>query len=70
MTLTERVTTFSELEDARGTSKNDAEMRTLDRVRWAMKESDISDIQGILQSNRASLNLMLTILQWFMIPVP
>ena len=29
----------------------------------------MSDIQGRLQSNKASLTLMLTILQWFAIPV-
>ena len=69
VTLTECVTTFSELEDALGTSKNDAEMSALNRVRWAMKESNISDIQGRLQSNKASLNLMLNIMQWFPIPV-
>lgn len=67
--LAECVTTFSELEDALGTSKNDAEMSTLDRVRWAMKESKISDIQGRLQSNKASLTMMLTILQWFAVLV-
>lgn len=67
VTLTECVTTFSELEDALGTSKNDAEMGALDRVRWAMKESKITEIQGRLQSNKASLNLMLNILQWFAI---
>ncbi len=70
VTLTECVTTFSELEDALGTSRNDGEMGTLDRVRWAMKESKISDIQGRLQSNKSSLNLMLTILQWFAVSVP
>lgn len=69
VTLTESVTTFSELEDALGTSKIDAEMGALDRVRWAMKESKISEIQGRLQSNKTSLNLMLDILQWFAIPV-
>lgn len=69
VTLTESVTTFSELEDALDTSKIDAEMGALDRVRWAMKESKISEIQGRLQSNKTSLNLMLNILQWFVIPV-
>lgn len=70
VTLTDCVTTFSELEDALGTSRSDTEMGTLDRVRWAMKESKISDIQSRLQSNKASLTLMLTILQWLAIPVP
>ena len=61
--------TFSELEDALGTSKNDAEMGALDRLRWAMKESKISYIKGRLEGNKASLNLMLNILQWFAIPI-
>lgn len=69
VTLTECVTTFSELENALGTSRNDVDMGTLDRIRWAMKESKISDIQGRLQSNKASLTLMLTILQWYAIAV-
>ena len=69
VTLAECVTTFSELEDALGTSKNDGEMGMLDRVRWAMKESKISSIQGRLQSNKSSLTLMLTIYQWFATPV-
>ena len=46
-----------------GNSRNDAEMRTLERVRLTMNESNISHIQGVLQSNRASLTLMLTTLQ-------
>ena len=62
VTLTECVITFSELEDVLGTSKD---MGVLDRIKWAMKESKISDIQRRLQSDKSSLTLMLTILQWF-----
>ena len=62
VTLTECVITFSELEDVLGTSKD---MGVLDRMKWAMKESKISNIQRRLQSDKSSLTLMLTILQWF-----
>ena len=67
VTLAEWVTTFSELEDLLGTSDHN-DMAALDRMKWAMKESKVSDIQGRLQSNRSSLTLMLTILQWFVSP--
>ena len=62
VTLAECVMTFSELEDVLGTSKD---MGVLDRIKWVMKESKISEIQRRLQSDKASLTLMLTILQWF-----
>lgn len=65
VTLAECVTTFSELEDALGTSKHGAEMDALNRMKWATKESKVADIQQRLQSNKSSLTLMLTILQWF-----
>ena len=68
VTLAECVTTFSELEDILGTSQRHTEMGALDRMKWAMKESKVSEIQGRLQSNKSSLTLMLTILQWFAIP--
>ena len=68
VTLAECVTTFSELEDVLGTSKHDAEMDTLNRIIWATKESKVADIQRRLQSNKSSLTLMLTILQWFAMP--
>lgn len=68
VTLAECVTTFSELEDVLGTSKHAAEMDTMNRMRWATKESKVADIQRRLQSNKSSLTLMLTILQWFAMP--
>ena len=64
VTLAECVTTFSELEDVLGTTKHDAGMAT-HRMEWATKESKVAEIQGRLQSNKSSLTLMLTILQWF-----
>ena len=48
VTLTECVITFSELEDVLGTSKD---MGVLDRIKWAMKESKIFEIQRRLQSD-------------------
>ena len=68
VTLAECVTTFSELEDVLGTSRHDAEMDTLNRIKWATKDSKVADIQRRLQSNKSSLTLMLTILQWFAMP--
>lgn len=64
VTLTECVTTFSELEDALGTADSGSEMTILNRARWAMKEKDIIEIHRKLQNNKSSLTLMLTILQW------
>lgn len=61
VTLIECVITFSELEDVLGTSKD---MGVLDRIKWVMKESKISEIQRRLQSDKSLLTLMLTILQW------
>ena len=63
--LAECVTSFSELEETLGTSNYGAEMRALDRLKWATKESRLAAIIHKLQSNKASLTLMLTILQWF-----
>lgn len=64
VTLAECVTTFSELEDVLeiGRIKND--LKIIDRIKWAMNESKVSDIQLRLQRNKTSLSLMLTILQW------
>lgn len=70
VTLAECVTTFSELEDVLGTTKHDAGMDIMNRIKWATKESKVVDIQRRLQSNKASLTLMLTILQWFAMPFP
>lgn len=70
VTLADCVTTFSELENVLGSSKHDAEMDTWNRIKWATKESKVADIQRRLQSNKSSLTLMLTILQWFAMPFP
>lgn len=65
VTLTGCVLTFSELEDILTELKIDGTMDTLDRINWARKESKIAGIISRLQNHKASLNLMLTILQWF-----
>ena len=64
VTLADCVTTFSELEAVLGTARIESELRILDRIKWASKESKVSGIQGRLQSNKSSLTLMLTILSW------
>ena len=64
VTLADCVTTFSELEAVLGTARIESELRILDRMKWAAKESKVADIQGRLQSNKSSLTLMLTILSW------
>ena len=69
VTLAECVTTFSELEAVLGTSKHNTEMDSLDCIKWARIESKVADIQEKLQSNKYSLTLMLTILQWFVMPI-
>lgn len=63
--LAQCVTTFSELENLLGTSKVDGDFGVLDRMRWVMNESKISNVERRLQSDKASMTLMLTILQWF-----
>jgi len=69
VTLTECVTTFSELEDVLGTARLESDLRIMDRVKLAMKESKVVEIQERLQRNKASLTLMLTILQWSDSPI-
>lgn len=59
---------FSELENVLEIARIETDLKIIDRVKWAMKESKVSDIQVRLQSNKTSLTLMLTILQWFAVP--
>ena len=70
VTLAECVATFSELEDVLEIARIETDLKIIDRVKWAMKESIVSDIQVRLQSNKTSITLMLTILQWFAVPFP
>ena len=69
VTLADCVTTFSELEAVLGTARIESELRILDRVKWAAKESKVADIQRRLQCNKSSLTLMLTILSWSVSPL-
>ncbi|KAI9713740.1 MAG: hypothetical protein M1812_006578 [Candelaria pacifica] len=62
VTLTGCVTTFSELDEILNDLTTDGAMSSLDRVKWAMKESSIAAIVQRLQTHKASITLMLTIL--------
>ena len=70
VTLTECFIILSELRDALGTLGSGGAMRKLDRVKWIMKKSKIAAIQKSLQRIKSSLNLMLTVVQWFVAPIP
>ena len=48
LTLAECVGTFSEPEDALGIAEDEESMVVLDRMRWALKETKILDVQGRL----------------------
>lgn len=62
--FTDCVSLFSELEQMLESLKTDGHMRVIDRLKWSMKESAISKLLLRLQSSKASLNFMLTILTW------
>ena len=65
VTLAECVTTVSELEETLGTSSCGAEMGVFNQLKWASKESRLAAVEHKLRGTKASLTLMLTILQWF-----
>ena len=62
--FTDCVSVFSELEQTLESLKTDEHMRVIDRLKWSMKENAISKLLQRLQSSKASLNFMLTILTW------
>lgn len=62
--FTDCVSIFSELEQILDSIKTDGPMRMLDRVKWAMKEKTILKLVNRLQTSKASLGLILTILTW------
>ena len=62
--FTDCVTVFSELERILEGVKTSEQMRLVDRVKWARKESSVSRILTRLQASKTSLNLMLTISNW------
>lgn len=62
--FTDCVSMFSELEQTIDSLKTNGPMRTIDRVKWAIKEKGISKLLTRLQTSKASLNLMLNILTW------
>ena len=65
VTLSGCVATFSELESLLDNLDLVSELRKLARVKWGLKESRIVAILQRLQNHKASLILMLTILQWY-----
>ena len=67
VTLTDCVTTFSELEvDLKelGAGANGVTLTTWERTKWAVEDKDISRILRHLQMHKASLGLMLSIYLW------
>lgn len=62
--FTKAVMTFSELEKVIEQFKNDESLGVITRLKLAMKEPTISKLLLRLQSSRASLSFMLTILTW------
>lgn len=64
VTLTGCVTTFSELDEVLKGLVTEEAISSLDRVKWAMKELTIAAIVQRLQTHKASITLMLTILDW------
>lgn len=64
ITLTGCVHTFSDLQTEINGLRTGNDMRTMDLLKWARKEGDISRILGRLQGHKSSLTLILNILQW------
>ncbi len=63
--LTDCVSVFSELEQILEILKTDPPLRTIDRLKWTMKEATISRLLHRLQTSKSSLTLMLTTLNWY-----
>jgi hypothetical protein len=64
-TLTEAVLAFSELEALVAPFTAKPTIATVDRVKWSLKESEITPILHRLQRHKSSLSLMLNIVQWY-----
>ena len=62
--FTDCVSIFSELEQTLESLKTDEHVGIIDKLKWSMKETAISKLLLRLQSSKASLNFMLTILSW------
>ena len=63
--LTDCVSIFSELEQLLETLKTgNGPMKTIDRMKWSLKEKSLSKLLTRLHGSKTSLNLMLTILTW------
>lgn len=66
--FTDCVSVFSELEQTLESVQTLEHMRVLDRLKWSSKENAISKLLIRLQSAKASMNIMLSILTWY-IPI-
>lgn len=64
-TVASCVTTFSELDAFAVTLESEIDMGILDRLRWSSKDKDIQAVLVRLESHKSSLQLMLTILSWY-----
>ncbi|KAI7762942.1 hypothetical protein LZL87_013433 [Fusarium oxysporum] len=62
-TLTGCVTTFSDLQSLMDQLNLSPDMGTIDKMKWARQESNITAIVQRLQNHKSSLTLMLTVLQ-------
>jgi hypothetical protein len=63
--LTEAVLAFSELEALVAPFTAKPTIAMVDRVKWSLKESEITPILHRLQRHKSSLSLMLSIVQWY-----
>ncbi|KAF5554720.1 nicotinamide mononucleotide permease [Fusarium napiforme] len=63
-TLTGCVTTFSDLQSLMDQLNLSPDMGSIDKMKWARQESNITAIVQRLQNHKSSLTLMLTVLQW------
>jgi len=70
--LTSCVCTFTDLEkilDRLNANDNSGSVvSTWARIKWAYKDKDLNRILGDLQKHKSSLNLLLTIITWYVIP--
>jgi hypothetical protein len=66
-TLTEAVLTFSELEALVTPFMASSTMLTMQRVKWLLKDDEVTPLLHRLQRHKSSLSLMLNIVQWYVV---
>jgi hypothetical protein len=69
-TLTGCVTTYSDLQTVLDGLKSGDEITVLDRVKWLRCQTRVNVIVQRLQNHKASMTLMLSILQWWVLHRP